>query len=247
MSRIPRQCFEGEYFHLMEQGINREFIFEKDKDKKIFLNILLKKIENTKNKICAYCIMDNHVHILLKSNEINDVTKVIQRTNTSYAIYYNSSRNRVGYVFRDRYRAEPIHDQFHLENCIRYIHNNPLEAGIINNLKEYKFSSYNDYMYGRIDLELIKEIYGTANFEEYKDKISGSYDDCNFIDVDNQFGRQNLEQFDEVCRKYSKLDYSNKDNVKKVSLELRKRCGVKHEKVIDFMGIPASTYYRKIK
>ena len=66
--------------------------------------------------------------------------------NEDYARYYNYVKNRVGYVYRDRYLSEPITNRNYLLNCISYIHNNPVKAGIVKKCEEYKYSSYNDYI-----------------------------------------------------------------------------------------------------
>ena len=114
------------------------------------------------------------MHILIKCDDINVLSKRLHKVNTCYALYYNKMYNRVGYVFRDRYRAEPIYDYAHLVTCIKYIHNNPLNAGIVDDLNNYPFSSYNDYMKDRVEKDIIVEVFG--NDPTYKDKIAGNVD-----------------------------------------------------------------------
>ena len=189
--------------------------------------------------------MDNHVHILIKCDDINVLSKRLHKVNTCYALYYNKMYNRVGYVFRDRYRAEPIYDYAHLVTCIKYIHNNPLKAGIVDDLNNYPFSSYNDYMKDRVEKDIIVEVFG--NDPTYKDKIAGNVDGCDFIEVDNEFGISKLEDFNEVCNDYKGLNFKDSYVVSQVSNQLRKRCGVEHSRIYRFMGISKTTYFEKIK
>ena len=103
----------------MTQGINKSFIFQEHKDILYYIKLLY----NTELdiKIIAYCIMNNHAHILVNANKSEILGKYMHQVNTKYAIYYNQKYDRVGYVFRDRYKSEAILDETHLHNCIHYI------------------------------------------------------------------------------------------------------------------------------
>ena len=119
-------------------------------------------IEQCKIKIVAYCIMNNHAHILIETDKVNDLSKYMQRLNTIYAKYYNKKYSRVGYVFRDRYKSEGIYSEEHLYNCIKYIYDNPVKAGICKRPEEYLYSDYR-----RIDKQL-KEKYVFMDIDEDK-------------------------------------------------------------------------------
>lgn len=103
------------------------------------------KLKNEHNiKILAYCIMNNHMHLLLEVQKVNDLSKYMLRLNTTYGKYYNKKYNRVGYVFRNRYQSEAIFSEEYLYNCINYIYNNPVRAGICTNPCEYPYSNYKE-------------------------------------------------------------------------------------------------------
>ena len=105
MSRTSRNNMKNSsFFHIMVQGINKEFVFETRKNKERYLRLIYANNENV--EIMAYCLMDNHAHILVKPNEIQDLQNWMRRVNTSYAIYYNRINERVGYVFRQRYKSQ---------------------------------------------------------------------------------------------------------------------------------------------
>ena len=122
MPRFPRSYIKTSYFHVITQGINKSFIFEYPEDIKMYIKIMynLKKEHNL--KIIAYCVMNNHTHMLIKVERLKDLSKYMQCMNTKYAKYYNKKYNRVGYVFRDRYKCEGIYNEKQLHNCIRYIY-----------------------------------------------------------------------------------------------------------------------------
>ncbi len=142
MSRFPRNYIKTIFFHVITQGINKSYIFEKSEDIKYHIKTMYKLSAQHEIKIIAYCIMNNHVHMLIETYDIKELSKYMQRLNTTYAKYYNKKYNRIGYVFRDRYKSEGIYSEEQLYNCIKYIYDNPVKAGICNRPEEYPYSNY---------------------------------------------------------------------------------------------------------
>ena len=162
MSRRARKNYYSEIFHVMAQGINRENIFQSNNEKEKYLNILKENLDKVDVKVISYCIMSNHVHLLLFSNNPSNVANLMSKLNTKYAIYYNKINSRCGYVFRNRYRAEEIITDNYFMNCIRYIHNNPVKAGICAKKELYNYSSVSEYVKCKsrlIDLKFVKELF----------------------------------------------------------------------------------------
>lgn len=95
MPRLPRKNLNGSFFHIIVQGINKEYIFKNTNLKKLYKNLFKKNLSETNITVLAYSIMDNHAHILLHTNQISELTKLMQKTNTSYAKLYNKLNNRV--------------------------------------------------------------------------------------------------------------------------------------------------------
>jgi putative transposase len=181
MSRIARKNLNASFFHVMSQGINREDIFHNKSYCARYLK-LMKESEKIYNvEIIAYCIMSNHVHMLMYADKITELSRFMHKINTKYASYFNWRESRVGYVFRDRFKSEPILDEKYLWQCIKYIHENPVKAHMVNECKEYKFSSYNDYKneIGVGKNKILREMYGAKN---YFSKIEAIDDFCGFID-----------------------------------------------------------------
>ena len=145
MSRICRERSESGYYHIMVRGNNKKEIFKKEEEKEKFIEILNKNIAEDNWNLRAYCIMDNHVHLLIEENE-KEISQIMKKINVAYAMYYNKRNQTVGHVFQDRYRSEAVTDDTYLLTLIRYIHQNPIKAGTIKNIQDYKWSSYNEYI-----------------------------------------------------------------------------------------------------
>ena len=176
MPRFPRNYLDTSFFHVMSQGINKNFIFEDPIDIKFYIKNMY-EIKNDYNvKIIAYCIMNNHTHMLMETELIENLSKYMHCLNTRYGMYYNKKYNRVGYVFRDRYKAEGIYSEKQLYSCIKYIYDNPVKAGICKRAEDYNFSNYkkinitNDGDYSFIDMEDDKELLCQKLVKEFLEK-----------------------------------------------------------------------------
>lgn len=161
MSRIARACSDTNCFHVMVQGIAKEYIFDTDEMKNTYLYNLNQYKADDEIKIIAYCIMGNHCHLLIYAPNVERLGHFMRRVNTRYAQYYNFKSERVGYVFRDRFKSQAIYDTKYVGNCLCYIHNNPINAGIVHNAEDYAYSSYRCYMYhnGVIDFDAASELF----------------------------------------------------------------------------------------
>ncbi len=172
--RVLKEKMNTPFFHIMCQGINKEYIFSSEQDKIKYMKIMEKTKEEIKIIILAYCIMNNHVHILFHEKDTKQITKYMQKVNLLYAKYYNKKYERVGYVFRDRFKTQPIYTERYLCTCVRYIYNNPVKANICNHAKEYKYSSYSQnkfYTDTPIERKIRKFICGEEVQEEYNEFV----------------------------------------------------------------------------
>ena len=176
MPRFPRNYLKTSFFHVMSQGINKNFIFEDSIDIKFYIKNMYEIKDKYNVKIIAYCIMNNHVHMLLETAGVENLCKYMQCLNTRFGQYYNKKYKRVGYVFRDRYKAEGIYSEKQLYNCIKYIYDNPVKAEICKKPEEYEFSNYkkidfiDDEEYAFIDVEEDKEIICEKLVKEFLNK-----------------------------------------------------------------------------
>jgi putative transposase len=159
MARPLRLSFDNAVYHITARGNRGEHIFHNDKDRRIFLE----KIDETCLKysfVCfAYCLMDNHYHLFLKT-VIPNISKGMHYLNTSYANWFKARHKIVGVLFQGRYKALVVDENSYGVNLSAYIHLNPYRAGIVEDLREYIWSSYPDYVDGekssvRVDTSLI--------------------------------------------------------------------------------------------
>ncbi|MBR6523714.1 MAG: transposase [Clostridia bacterium] len=145
MPRQARKKSESGIYHIMLRGINRQQIFEDEEDREKFLETL----ENYKDlcgyTIYAYCLMGNHIHLLLKEGK-EDLTLVFKRIAGSYVYWYNWKYHRCGHLFQDRYKSEPVQDDGYFLTVIRYIHQNPVKAKICKKTEDYPYSSMREYL-----------------------------------------------------------------------------------------------------
>lgn len=145
MPRYARKKSESGVFHIMLRGINKQDIFEEDEDRRRFLSTLERFKEMCKFNVYGYCLMSNHIHLLIKENE-EPLSNVVKRICSSYVYWYNMKYERCGHLFQERYKSEVVENEGYLLTVLRYIHQNPVKAGICKSVKEYGWSSYNQYI-----------------------------------------------------------------------------------------------------
>lgn len=143
MSRKPREQSECGFYHVMTRGTGRMALFEDEEDRKRYLSILLRCKESAEVKIYAWCLMENHVHIVLHAM-LPALSRLMQRVGTAYAWYYNNKYNHTGHVFQSPFKSKAIADETQLLTCIRYVNQNPVKAGIACCCGDYRWSSYRE-------------------------------------------------------------------------------------------------------
>jgi len=145
MPRTARAKSKSKIYHVMIRGINRQNIFTDDEDCEKFMDILGRYRKKIGYEIYAYCLMGNHVHLLIKEGK-EALSNTMKRIGTSYVYWYNWQYNRKGHLFQDRYKSEAVEDDTYFLTVLRYIHQNPVKAGLANNIESYKWSSYKEYI-----------------------------------------------------------------------------------------------------
>ena len=152
-------------FHVMCRGVGRQIIFEDDADRRYLLDRLKSAKRERNVLIHAWCLMDNHIHLLIDA-EPRVLAAFMQRVLSEYAMYFNRRHDRVGHLFQDRYGRKAIDTEAYLLEVVRYIHQNPLEYGFTN-LAAYRWSSYREYLgVGEptiTDMEVVLDLFGSYN------------------------------------------------------------------------------------
>jgi len=159
LPRVAREKSSTGIYHIMLRGINRQDIFEDDEDRERFIGTILRYKKEIGFQLYAYCLMNNHVHLIIRENDM-ELSKTMKRIGTSYASYFNYKYGRSGHLFQDRYNSEAVENDSYLYLVIRYIHQNPVKAGICS-MEDYKWSSYNCYLDegSTIDKDLFLDIF----------------------------------------------------------------------------------------
>jgi putative transposase len=158
MPRLARKKTEDAIFHVMARSISEVNLFKNDSDKLRYL-ALIKKYQKLYNfKVYGYCLMDNHVHLLIDANGA-DISRIMHSVNFSYAQYFNKIHKRHGHLFQDRFKSKMVTDETYLWALSAYIHNNPTDINDYADCPEmYAFSSLSIYLGLRQDpYELIED------------------------------------------------------------------------------------------
>ena len=150
-SKVPRVAREkcgNSIYHICVRGNNKQDIFLDNEDREEYLKRLRDYEEKYKMQVYAYCLMTNHVHLLIYDNN-QDISKFMQGLSLSYVIYFNKKYGRTGHLFQDRFTSVMIKNDMQLMYVSKYIHLNPVRANMVSKARDYKWSSYSAYEVGR--------------------------------------------------------------------------------------------------
>lgn len=191
---MPSRIFpfiNGYFYHIYNRGSEKKPIFESRRDYQRFLktlkyyqiegpkpkfsrfpSLLVKELDESKKivDIVAYCLMPNHFHLLIKPVKDGGVTEFISKISNSYTKYYNTKHNRIGPLLQGEFKAVPMESNEQLTHISRYIHLNPIVFGMVKNLNQYEWSSYQDYIGDQIKSFCSKEdiLYFFKNPQDYE-------------------------------------------------------------------------------
>lgn len=155
-------------YHVMSRGVSKQNIFYEDSDCEKYLDVLMKLKEVLEFRIYAFCLMGNHVHLLIDEKAEN-ISAIMQSLNTTYATWFNRKYNRYGHLFQDRFKSKPVEDQSYLKSLVRYIHFNPIRSGKSKSLEGYPYSSYKEYISENnnlVEIGFILNLLGKKGFRE---------------------------------------------------------------------------------
>ena len=144
MARKPRQKSISGVYHVVNRGLEKKAVFAQNRERTRMENLVRENYEKYQVEVYAYCIMPNHFHLLLKA-ELDVLASFMAVISAEYAFYYNYKHNRTGVVFQNRFRSQCVEDEAYFWNCVRYIHMNPVKAGLSSTLLGYKHSSMKEY------------------------------------------------------------------------------------------------------
>jgi len=149
MSQRRLQFERGEYYHVYNRGCNKENIF-RDKQNYVYLTHLFEEgLRIHHATLAAYCLMPNHYHLLLRQDSESPLSDLIQDVFNRYVKAFNAWCGRTGTLFEERFRAIHIDDENYLMHLCRYIHLNPVRAGLVDVIEGWEFSDYLEWIGAR--------------------------------------------------------------------------------------------------
>lgn len=155
--------YEGALHHAMNRGYNGNNIFNEDSNKELFLDLIKKYSDCLRIRVLAYCIMNNHYHLIFQ-NTSGRMSDFFKQINGQFGSLYRMKKGGKGYVFQDRYKSMIIQNDSYLLLALAYVLNNPVRAGLVNNFKEYSWSSWNLYFNDTpneiVDNKFVEELLG---------------------------------------------------------------------------------------
>jgi len=176
MGRAWRIEYKGALYHLMSRGNDGQHIYLNDADRNLFLETISKMSERFKMDIFAYVLMSNHYHLLVRTNHAN-LKKAMQWFGTTYTRRFNNRNSKSGHLFQGRYKSVLVQNNAYITQLSCYIHRNPLRAGIVSRLIDYKWSSYPIYAYAKkgpdwLSTQVIWSYFkGSNKHKQYREKV----------------------------------------------------------------------------
>lgn len=256
MPRQPRDISNTGIYHIMVRGLNKMNLFNDKQDKQKFLETLSRFSKFNEFSLYAYCLMDNHVHLLVKE-EVEPISISMKRICVSYSYYFNKKYNRVGHVFQDRFRSERIENDGYLLQCIRYIHNNPIKADIVTKPENYYFSSYRIYIdKDRDELNLLAKLFPLSIFSENNSqaidlfkKFSTEKGNIDFIDIEENNDQDKLKTIENILNKHNLTienlaKHSEATKRDLVLKEIKKKTSIPVTEISKITGISKYIIYR---
>lgn len=184
MPRKPRLHSKADTYHVVVKGIDSQLIFTESKDYQKYLEILTFFKEECQFELYAFCLMSNHIHLLIHVNDISLET-IFRKINTQYAVWFNMKYQRTGPVQDGRFYSEPVEDERYLLTAAQYIHLNPTKAGLEKFPGEsYPWSSIYEYKNLSeilVNTDYIYNIVSPSSFLNYDNMP----DDVKILDIDH--------------------------------------------------------------
>jgi len=169
--RCPREKARSGIYHVLTGGINRQDIFHCEQDYGRFLDIIKRVQAQQPFRLYAYCLMRNHVHLLLQEQD-ESIAATMKRIGVSYAGWYNAQYDRTGPVFQDRFKSEAVEDNAYLLTVLCYIHNHPVEAQLVIKPQDYSWSSCKEYYRKRSAIDVLTDTAYILNMLSQEQEIA---------------------------------------------------------------------------
>ena len=149
MGRLARVVAVDVPHHLTQRGNDRRFILDCDADRATYLSLLRENIELYGVSVMGYCLMSNHVHLIVVPSTADGPAQALKQTHGRYASYWNTVHRASGHVWQGRFKSFPIQEDDHLLTVLRYVERNPVRAGLCGSVEEWLWSSAHSRFCGK--------------------------------------------------------------------------------------------------
>lgn len=238
-------------YHMMVRGNNKEWVFKGERFKRLYLDRMNEVIKPTSIEVHAWCIMDNHVHIVAKG-ELQEISLAMKSINGYFAQKHNLYKQRIGHVLQDRFRSEVVEADGYFKGVIRYVHQNPVKAKMVQHCKDYQWSSYKAYLSGEMNHHSINILQAYFNdnldqFQQYHDEV----DDHEYLDTKDTIKKLRLEKAQKIiqsyCHRYQITSiyalHQNQDIRNQMIYEIGAKSQLPLPKIGQLCGVSYSTVY----
>ena len=142
MGRDARLNYSGLVYHVVNRGNDRQVIFAEPEDYRHYLNTIQRYKKKYRFQLFAYCLMTNHVHLLIKTSESGSISRIMQSITVAHTRRYNFKYRRCGHVWQGRFHSPIVSEDGHMLTVMQYIEQNPLRARMVRDVVDYHWSSY---------------------------------------------------------------------------------------------------------
>lgn len=242
MARTARIKSKTGIYHIVLRGNNKQQIFLEEEDYKRLLDIVSDYSKSCDYSILAYCLMGNHIHLLLKTGE-TELAKIMKRIVVKFVYYYNTKYDRVGHLFQDRFKSEPVENDEYLLEVVRYIHQNPIKANICYDIGEYEYSSYKQYVDKElspiVDTSFILDIIPIYEFINFHKQIDKNINCIDIVEKIHSIGdKAALHLVYDILKKYNVQNLN--EQPKEIQIKVARMCkenGLLIRQIVRLTGI----------
>lgn len=246
MPRKARILSKTKVYHVILRGNDKQDLFYDNQDYHKFITELITTKEKYGYEIYSYCLMPNHIHLLIYDLKDN-LSKSMQSLELKYYNYFNNKYEKIGHLFQNRFLSKSVENKEYLINVCRYIHLNPVKAGI-SVLEQYKWSSYKEYIYNSkiINAKLILSLFGECDKQAKENFIKYHINKQEYINDDFEFeimsnltdkqAKEKIEKFLEIknAMEIKQLDKKERDSI---IIKLTEIKGLKYNQLARITGI----------
>ena len=252
MPRRARKQSPTGIYHVIMRGINRQSIFEDNEDRLKLIETLARYREMSCYRLYAYCLMDNHIHLLLQE-ESEPIGAALKRISSSYVAWFNKKYGRCGHLFQERFKSEVVDTDGYFLTVLRYIHQNPIKAKMVEDLSHYPWSSYGDYMNQgyRVDKDYVLNMFSGIAVESIKlfDRFSREKNAEECLEVEEKKIGMTDEKLKEIIKEQFGINalqiaIEERERQEEILKEIKQLEGVSVRQIARTTGVPQTRVWK---